>query len=256
MTGFDHSGRTAEQPGPTEAGVSDVLGFAIVFGVVVLSITLMYTFGLGALEDIQHGEAMENNERAFDILADNMADIHNQRAPGRSTELQFGRGELSTTGQVGIVVNVSGGPARDYQLTPISYRSRETGFHYVTGAVVRTERDAGVVVHEPPFTFGSDRVVLSIVDTTIRGGTTSISGGTIRVTGRRQGQSELTQVDTSVSTVNVSITSPRYEAWARYFRRQGCATVATDRTTGTVTCEFATDEVYVRRTPIEVELTP
>jgi hypothetical protein len=124
-----------------------------------------------------------------------MADIHNQRAPGRSTELQFGRGELSTTGQVGIVVNVSGGPARDYQLTPISYRSRETGFHYVTGAVVRTERDAGAplalgvalggaVVHEPPFTFGSDRVVLSIVDTTIQGGTTSISGGTIRVTGR------------------------------------------------------------------------
>lgn len=246
----------AEQERPTDAGVSDVIGFVIVFGVVVVSITLMYTFGLGALKDIQHGEAMENSERAFDVLADNMADMHTQRAPGRSTELQFGRGELSTTGRVAVVVNVSDGPQRDYQVTPISFRSQETGFHYATGAVVRTERDAAAIVTEPPFTFGEKRVVLSVVDTSAQGETTSLGGGTIRVTGQRQGQTELALAATDVSTVNVSITSPRHEAWARYFRQEGCETVTTDRASETVTCEFATDAVYVRRTPIGVELTP
>lgn len=243
----------------SDRGVSDVLGFVVVFGVVAVSITLMYTFGLGALDAIQHGEAMENSERAFDILADNMADIHNHRAPGRSTELQFGGGQLSTTGQVDLVVNVTGGSnnfSHSYGIAPIAYHSRETGFHYVSGAVVRTERDAAMVVNDPPFTFTEERVVLSVVDTKATGETASIGGGgTIRVTGRGQGQSSLL-VATDVGSVNVSVTSPRHRAWARYFKNQGCDTVATDQVNDTVTCEFMTDEVYLRRTAINVELSP
>lgn len=243
----------------SERGVSDLIGFATVFGVVVISVALVYTFGVGALADVQRAEATDNAERAFDIVAENMADIHRDGAPGRSTELDFEGGELATTGQVTVTVKKENDNGTLTLLasmvaTPIRYTDGEEGFYYAGGAVVRTNRDAAVLVRDPPFRFGPDRTVVSLVETKADGDTTSIGGGSARVTGRRVGSS-VAAIETGGVDFEINVTSPRYGAWQRYLESEGlsCSVQAAENT---VSCEYATDELYVRRTIVRVRLTP
>lgn len=236
-------------------GVSDLIGFATVFGVVVVSVALVYTFGVGALGDVQRTEAVDNAERGFDILADNMADVHRNGAPGRSTELEFEGGELATTGQVTLTVkNGSGGLLASLVATPVSYTDGDEGFHYTGGAVVRTNRDAAVVVHEPPFRFGPERTVLSFVETKPAGDTVSVGGGSVRVSGRLVGSS-VAAAETNEGPYEVNVTSPRYGAWRRYLEGEGLSCVV-HAAENKVSCEDDADEIYVRRTIVRVRLTP
>jgi len=258
-------GRRGREPGERsercDRGVSELIGFATVFGVVVISVALVYTFGVGALADVQRAEATDNAERAFDIVAENMADIHQNGAPGRSTELDFEGGELATTGQVTVTVkNVTsdnGTLLASMVATPIRYTDGEEGFYYAGGAVVRTNRDAAVVVRDPPFRFGPNRTVLSLVETKADGDTTSIAGGSARVAGRRVGSS-VAAIETDGVTFEINVTSPRYGAWRRYLQGEGltCPDAEVYAAENTVSCEYTTDELYVRQTIVRVRLTP
>lgn len=234
--------------------VSDLVGFAVVFGIVVLSISLVYTFGLGALTEVQDDEAFDNAERAFDIIADNMADIHRNGAPGRSTEVDFGGGDLALTGQTTLIVNDSQRRLNRVQITPIRYRSGDRALFYAAGAVVRTDRDRARIVKEPPFRFSESRTVISAVKTKSAGDTDSISGGAARIRSRDEG-SFVVGVNTSGDvTFNISVTSPRFRTWQRYFEREGLNCLDVDAANNTVVCQFTTDELYVRVTRIEVSL--
>lgn len=253
--GGSHPDRTDKR------AVSDLLGFAVIFGIAVISIALIYTVGIGALNDIQHGEAMNNVDRAFDIVAENMADIHRNGAPARSTELQFPGGQLAVTGDVSILLVVQNESVPNAtSVKPISYRKRETGFFYVSGAVIRTDRDRGVFIREPPFRFGTDRTVMSFVSTGARGETTSAGGsGSVRLAARRNPPGSRTKTATvtnGTDTVNFSIhlTSPRFRVWKRYFERQGLKHVDTDAANNTIVFNHTTGELYVRKTTVGVEL--
>lgn len=245
-----------DRSGDEDRAVSDLIGFVTVFGVVVVSVAVVYAFGVGALADVQRGEAVDNVGRGFDILADNMADVHRNGAPGRSTELDFESGELSTTGQVTLTVkDGSGTLLASFVATPIRYTDGETGFYYAGGAVVRTDRDAALVVNDPPFRFAPDRTVLSVVETKPAGDTTAIGGGSVRVTGRRVGSS-VAAVETGGVTFELNVTSPRYGAWRRYLEDEGLSCPDVYAAENRVVCRYTTDELYVRRTIVRVRLTP
>lgn len=249
---------TGDAPRDRERAVSDLVGFAGVFGIVIISIALVFTLGVGALEDVQRSEGVENVERAFDIVADNIADIHRNGAPARSTELDLEVGQLSLSGSVRMRINSSRTPnGSEVIVTPVAYTSDRNGFYYTSGAVIRTTRGASVMVREPPFRFSEERVVISFVDTTRSGGTTSISGSSFRLRARR-GVVPIDPIrQTGGVTLNLTVTSPRYSAWQQYFERDvGCSDVSVDPQNDTVVCRYTTESLYVRATGIEVSLTP
>lgn len=262
MTG-DATTTGTPRPARTDGrAVSDIVGFAVVFGIAVLSIALIYTVGIAALNDLQHSEAMNNADRAFDIVADNMADIHHNGAPARSTELEFPGGQMTVTGQVTINVVVPNASVPNAtSVTPVSYRRRETGFHYVSGAVIRTDRGQSVFVREPPFRFGGDRTVISFVSTNARGDTASAGGkGSVQLSARRDPPGSRTRTGTVTNgsddvTFEIHLTSPRFRVWKRYFEREGLAHVETDAANNTVVFEHTTGELHVRETNVGVRLT-
>lgn len=233
--------------------VSDLIGFAVVFGIVVLSISLVYTFGLGALTDVQNDEAFDNAERAFDIIADNVGDVNNNGAPSRSTEVDFGQGDLSLTGEANLTVEYGTGNATAL-VTPLRYRNDVQGLFYVSGAVVRTSRDSATMIREPPFRFGAERTVVSLVQTKQAGDTASLGGGSARVTTRQKNPSQVA-VETGGVSYEIIVTSPRFRAWQRYLEDEGLSCTG-DVTANQVTCSGTTETLYVRNTRINVRLIP
>lgn len=240
---------------PGRRAVSDLLGYAVVFGIVVLSVSLLYTVGLGALSDLQRAEAVNNAGQGFVILSSNIDEIHRDGAPARGTEFRFDGGELTMVGQMSLsVTNQTTNLSRTFVATPITYSRGASGYHYVGGAVVRSDRDAATITNEPSFRFGTDRTLVSFVSTVPTGDSTSVGGqGTVHLSMRRVGV-PVVLVTGGPITVNVSVTSPRWRAWDRYLASEGLTNVETDPENDTVVYRHRTDRLFLRQSLVRVEL--
>lgn len=233
---------------------SELVGFVLVFGVVVLSVVLVTVAGYQGLDQSRDAERLNNAERGFDLLADDVDDVARGGAPSRSTELRVDDADVFV-GEP-IVVSVSGHPVGNatttfderYEPRPVVYDA-DTGSRvvYVAGAVVRADRNGAVFLREPDLLVSANGTALTLVQP--RAAETVGVGGSgvvhLRVTGD---EPELTVAEATPHVVTVTVTSPHTDAWQRYFESRAadaptltCSQPATD----TVSCTWTTDRVHV-----------
>lgn len=240
----------------SERAVSEVVSYVLVFALVVSSVGIVSVSGLGTLQDIRNDEQMANAEKAFSVLADNLADIHRRDAPSRATEISLGEAQIETAENVTMRVSVtdtSGDTwqSEQWQIRPIVYRGDEgRRLVYEAGAIYRTSNGGGIRVQNPPFVITEDRVLLSVVGLN-RPNRQALSGSTVLIRARSQSTAvAYSSTDDDVRNVTVSIQdTPRTERWRDYFESVGfgsCSTSGND-----IDCTFepnptgSIDQVYV-----------
>lgn len=244
-----------------DRAVSDVVGFVVVFSLVAATVGIVSVTGIGILQDARDAEQVNNAERAFDVLADNMADIHRAGAPSRSTEIKLDDARLEVRSSV--VINVTGvdpsgtNPNVSYSTTPIMYEGRgDTAIVYEGGAVFRDSPRGGIVTEKPPFRFADGGVIIPIIQTQQMGNTTSVAGGTVRVRAERAVREplpEFVQRASDYDALIVNITSPRHRLWQRYLEDDAEATCTVTRPE-TVQCRIDDPKrLSVTRTLINFE---
>ncbi|QGN07483.1 hypothetical protein Hrd1104_09300 [Halorhabdus sp. CBA1104] len=220
-----------------ERGLSDVIGFVLVFALIMASVVFVSTSGLTALADIRTNEQLDNAERAFDVIAENLMDVYAGGAPSRATEVDLASGSLSLG--TPITMNVTNGSATlvEQQITPIIFRGEgDAQIVYAGGAVFRTRDTGGVVVREPPMVVSSDGVHVTVVGTRARNENT-VSGGTVRL--RSEQSSEFLAVYDTEDTLWVNVTSPRAEQWKAALEGPAVTCVSGGATPSDVTaCEL------------------
>lgn len=247
--------------------VSDLVGFALVFALVTASIAMVYVAGIDGLQEARQDEQVRNVERAFDVLDDNVEDIHRRGAPSRATEISLLNGRMSYGVPVNITVyventrNASDNRTLSASIRPLVY-STSTGdseIAFEAGAVVRDDGPTSTMLSGPGFATDDTRAVVPLVVTHQRQGTRTGLGGstTILVVAFRQsadaGTPFLTNA-TAQANVSITVESPRADAWEEYFRSQGYAAADAGAADGEVTYYFETDRLYVPRTEIEFAL--
>lgn len=254
-----------------ERGVNEVVGFVLVFSLVVSTVGIVYASGFSGLETAQQNERVTNAERAFDVLADNIEDIYREDAPSRATEVKLSDAQLTMTGPSTLQVEITNvGAPNTYSkdIDPLTYSAgTDTEIVYEAGAVVRTDGSNGIMKSDPPFLFTKDgatrRAVVPVVQTRSVG-TKSIGGSTtVLIRSERSVRQPLTvrrdPAADGVSAYDIELTfettSARAPVWESYFDEQipwvsdPCST-----TGGTVTCTFTVDELYVTWTGINVQI--
>jgi len=204
-----------------ERAVSNVVGFVLVFSVIVTSVAVVTVVGMGSLTDARTAEQADNAQRAFEVLAENMADIHQRDAPSRATEIDLKDATLYVADPITITVTV-----RDTDTTPVTTEQVQeqsnplvfdtagrTEMYYEAGALFRVRGDAGTVIRDAPFVLGENHVAIPVLNLTAAD-TTSVSGSTTLV--RATENAEVLDVTNTTGTwdeVNVTIESPRHERW-------------------------------------------
>lgn len=244
-------------------GVSEVLGFVLVFAVVTGMIGVVYATGISGLDNAQQSEKFTNVERAFDVLADNVADIHRGGAPSRATEVKLGGGSLSVNQTVTFRIRAenSSDPLDNASWTvnpeAIVYEDNDgASLVYVGGAVMRAESGGAVMLHEPGWVIGPNRSVIPLVNT--YGSDASGIGGSGKVLivaerGTRQLQAPFSVGEGHTAIVNVTVTSPRVGAWKSHMKKDDrFSAVDSDTNHNNVTYQLETKTVYVPKTGIEV----
>ncbi|WP_254271727.1 DUF7289 family protein [Haloarcula marina] len=242
----------------SERAVSEVLSFILVFSLIVGSIALVSVSGLGTLEDAKNAEQLENAERAFDVLSDNVADLHKRGAPSRATEMSLGDAQLRTGDNVTVNVSVYRDDGDDApenttvtKIRPLVYEgNQDRTLTYEAGAVFRQNPDGGLVVSGPPLVANGDRMLVNVVALNSPN-IESLGGTTVLVRANRR-SSNATVRDTTgqVKRVNVTFTDTgRSTLWAQYFESEGF--VCDDPAGNEVECSFGLntgtniDRVYV-----------
>jgi hypothetical protein len=239
-------------------GVSDVIGYVLIFALVTATIGVLYVTVYDSIESRGDLEEMRNVERAFDILAYNIDDVSSGQAPRRSTEFRLRNAQVyfDTNIEWTIdIVNRNSGAVETFRLnvSPLSYET-ESGAKatYANGAVIRTaETGESVMFSNPEWRVWNDNAFIPYVLTTPQGGATGISGETIILrTSSIVDQSTVRTTDRY--DIIIQATTPRADAWGTY-----CDSVAdaASVTGDQVRCEFTDlDGVFIQRHTIGVEL--
>lgn len=151
-----------DQSSGSDRAVSEVLGFVLVASLIFTTLGVVFVAGIGGLEHARSAERIQNAERAFGVLADNVEDIRVEGAPGRATEIKLADAQLSFGKSTTITVNVTNtgaaeNPLFSTSLDPIVY-STGTGSRivYENGGVFRVDRDSAVLKRRPPAVFRAD----------------------------------------------------------------------------------------------------
>lgn len=205
-----------------DRAISDVVGYILVFSLVVSMVAIISVSGFGSLSDARNAEQANNAERAFDVLADNIADTYEAGAPSRATEISLNEARVHTTSSVivNVTANDTSSPANfsvEKTTRPIVWEgNRDTTIVYSLGATLRADRDSGLVVHDPPFQLGTDRTVIPLVQLRNRQGQ-QLSGSTIRIRTEHVSSNVLLMEDSPrYDEVWLNITSPRAVIWQQH----------------------------------------
>lgn len=242
---------------------SDTIGFVLVFSLIVLTVGTVYALGFPALQDLRTGEQLENMERAFDVLDDNIDDMARDGAPSRATEIKLNGGTLAVDGETTITIraeedgNASNNVTVTATATPITYTEDDTVIASSYGAVLRQDGDASIMRERPGWVVDDDHALIPLVVTSRSDDRAALGGSSTvlvrsSVTGR--GVAGELAADPGV-VVNVTVASPRAEAWKRYFESEGLTAVDDDASDGEITYQFTVDSVVIQQTTVTVELT-
>ncbi|AFV23735.1 hypothetical protein Mpsy_1528 [Methanolobus psychrophilus R15] len=207
----------------SEDAVSEVLGFSITIGVLVLSLAVIGISGYPMIEQMQERGHLLNIEQSFSVLQPNINKVAYGKAPSQSVELKMYGSMISVTGTsyMNLSLQVWNSTSSSYNTQSIEKQMRtienEYGENAVayenTGAWARYPHGSSVTVSKPDFAYHDNVLLIPMVTIS---GSKSISGaGLTRVVS--QGGQISVSVYENVSMVNMTVKSNYYEAWGRYF---------------------------------------
>ena len=247
-----------------DRAVSEIVGFILVFSLVLGTITAVYVGGLASLDTTRDAERATNAERAFDVLANNFQQLGRGEAPRRATEIKLEDADLTLGDRHALNVNASGTLVVTSS-RPLTYDSGSgTWITYEHGAVIRVDRDGGTsMLREPDFLITPERTVIRNIE--LRGGRQQVGGSTTVLVRAERGQPQ--QIYPTAGTdaelnepANLTLqTEPeRVDAWLRYLEERSsisnCRTTLVDERSQ-INCDLDVEAQRVARTRVEVEIT-
>ncbi|WP_435195404.1 DUF7289 family protein [Natronomonas sp. EA1] len=245
-----------------ERAVSDVISFALVFALIATTAAVVSVVGIGGLEDTRNAEQANNAERAFEVFADNVQDIHSDGAPSRSTEIKLAGATLAYGNTTTIEISHDDGDAPyRAELKPLVYETGETKIVYEGGAVFRVDDGNAVMLGRPPFrlTSGGQSLFTLVETRALEAG--SISGETTVLVRATHQQTTVPFPDGpsadpgSAVTLTISTSAARAPVWADALNEEWGSTVCTANG-GLVSCTFPeaqVTELFVRTTTITLQ---
>jgi len=211
-----------------ENGVSEVVGFILVFSIITLAIAIIYVVGYPAIEDSKDRTQLKNMEKNFIVLQSNIEMVAFGESPVKMMRMELGGGTITVNGSDGAITvrTTNGGEIFNDLVGTVTYgmKGRREIIYENGGIWSRYPSGGSVGVSDPRINLRKDLnntryLVISIVKIN---SSTSSTGGKGTVTLTIENSDPLTpipRIDRAGGTAWINITSDVAPAWKRYFER-------------------------------------
>lgn len=240
--------------------VSELVGFVLIFAVVLLTIALVGMTDVTGLDNAREYHTTTNAEQAFTMLSLAIDDVTSEGVPSRETELRLSEATLAGNGQADeFAITVENGTAamtHVVETTPIVYETDAgTTITYSNGLLVREEANSvgeATIFDQPDFVIDEETVIVPLIETSINGD--ERVGGTTAVgvhTASEQREVLVRDEDSDGITVTIAVRSERVDVWQDYLDEAtagGCEQPVGE----TVECTIETESVLVKSDTIAV----
>jgi len=201
-------------------GVSEVVGYLLVFSIVVTIVSVIYASGMPMVERTKENSALQSMETVFITLQSNIKKVALAQSPVRTMKLNLIKGSISANKIAG-TITVNG---QTIQFGNIEYTLGARKMIYELGAVIESTPGGSIIVSDPPIFFtnsgGKAHVFISVINAS---GTFSAGGGIAEMSMRQDNPSNDTRVfyngTVDYGYVNISINSSYAYAWINYLQR-------------------------------------
>lgn len=204
-------------------GVSEVVGYLLVFSIVVTIVSVIYASGMPVVEQTKESSALKSMETVFLTVQSGIKKVALAQSPVRTIKLNLVTGSLSASehaGDITISTNLSP-PIPPISFGNIEYTLGTRKLVYENGAVIESTSGGSIIVSEPPIFFtnnsGNAHVFVSVINVS---GTFSAGGGVAEMQMRQSDQNNDTKViydgSEAVDYVHISINSAYALAWSLF----------------------------------------
>lgn len=214
-----------------EGAVSEIIGYISIFGIVIISMSIIYTSAFPILWDAQDSQYLQNVNAAFKVVKFNIDRIVSGHSPSQTTEVKLKDSSLGIFGESRMNVSwkgyneTSGG--WDSENSIVTLLTVEHGYKFRRiaceggGVWVKYPEGSLEVVSEPSLVIGNVTVIsvgaISGDNATIAKteGVGRIKLKSIDYIGTRQPPS--VSEETNARDITIEVQSEYCEGWKRYF---------------------------------------
>ena len=214
----------------SDTAVSEALGFIIILGIIMISMSALWASSGPIIENLQTGTHFQEMANSFKIIHKNINRVVFDEAPSRISELVIKDGTMTISqGSTFTIDNIT------YPMGSIAYHLDENSVAYEGGGLWTKYKDNSVMQYAPSISISNNRPVIIVVCTS---GNTSIGGeGLVRIS---ISSSVGTHIPNTTSNTTIVVQSDYYKAWERYFiDTLGLLNTTSNSETQNVTANFS-----------------
>lgn len=229
---MDHVKRTLSAD---QRAVSEMVGWIIVVGLIVSSISIVYFNGVPALNNEREAQKASSVVSGFELLQANVEHIAEDRAASRGTQLNLVGDEINLVNDPGTLVdvNVTRPDGKrvcpenvcNTTMTPIRFLTTDNAIVYENGAVIRRSGDLtpSGMTSQPSWLLTNETLIVPVIATRGKG---SVAGSdTVSVFTEQAAENSLVMRNESGLNVTVNVTTRRPIAWRTFGTEYGDVTV-------------------------------
>lgn len=247
----------------TERGVSDLVGFILIFGIIMTGATFALVVGQDEISNIRTNEQSVNAERAMVLVGQSLDGLDRSRSASTVGSVNLNDGSLRLTAGENVTVSVENGTTgRSWTWTvptgSLEYELDDTVLSYENGMVSRSDRGNGISLSDPHLTCAEDRAIVSVI-TLNRTGSQQVGSGRVSIVGHLNETRLLYPVNrtgvgspTNATDVFVDVNSTHTDVWNATVEDHSSWNWTTSPD-GEYRCDVGDDgRVVFRRTVIDV----
>jgi competence protein ComGC len=245
----------------SESAVSEVVGFILVFSIIMLAISVIYAVGYPSIQSSKENTQFQNMEQSFMVLQSDIKMVAFDQAPVKTMKTSLGGGSLtvnSNKGHIKVESTVAGTIWYDGTIGAIEYEKNGRSIAYEGGGVWEKYPVGSAIKLSEPRIFahntsdGIRTVFVSIIN--ISSDLSSVGGEGAASVVVRLNRSHTPDITYSPDNVIITVTSDYADAWKRYFDEIKKAGDVVNIAGDTVTATISYDTLVVNAHVIEVSV--
>ena len=251
----------------TRRGQSQLLGYMLLVG---LGLSAFFAAGYLGIEQLSETSNQPQSIASADVESHAAAlEELSTGTPYRSVEFSGADGNIRYGDPITVTVQASAPSGSlspvSISATPLIYDVDDTQIASVLGATVLQGQSGGVVMQSvPPVQIAPQQSTLRLMETAQSGGADQLTTGENRAAtvSNHRYQTQTTRFeptdtngDLEIATVTITIQSPRYEAWAAFYRDHPQVDSVSTTASNEVTIQFDTKRLLIQHTSINMKIT-